>query len=353
MAPHSLLFLAQRACIRNVTSIDSIGDLPFKVAEPILREIQQPKQQRKIEINSPHIIGETSDLWIKFIKRDVPTQPDFNQAPEDPDDWFDLYEILLSEHLEKEKVANQWLKDKLGGIKAQRDINVATGIDTKDMPTMQNDKVVTYSEEIRRMERRRKRAYAALPSQNLAQGSRIKLKSGSDILRKVRLQARNATAVNNSNMMVATTSREEIARRKAAAVNTARTSSQSRIVKQPPVRQTIKVPLLVKQEQEEKTNRTIRLPPPPQSHPLTDERLRNPPNDDLFGDEQPKHTREDDNAVREARKQAALRKSSSSAKQIITTAPSSIKEPSPPPPKILKRKAPADPFLRPKKRVQV
>ena len=352
MAPPSLLSLAQRACIRNVASIDSIGDLPFEVAEPILREIQQPKQLRRIELNSPHIIGETSELWIKFIRRDVPTQPDFNQAPEDPDDWFDLYDILLSEHLEKEKVANQWLRDQLGGIKAKRDTNIVTGMDTKDMPTMQNAKLGTYADEQRRKEKRIKRAYNALPSQNLSQGSRIKVKSGSDIMRKVRLQARNATAANNSNMMVATTSREEMARRKAVAVNAAKISSQSRVEKQPPVRQKIKVPILVKRAQDNKMERTGRLSSPP-LQPSTDQRNSSSPNDDLFGDEQPKQSRQDNTAVQETRKQAALCNHRSLEEQINSTTSSLVKKPSPPPPKMLKRKAPADPFLRPKKKVQV
>lgn len=366
----SLLSLARRACIRNVNSIDSIGDLSYDVAEPILREVTNPKQLRNIEISSPHLVGETSNIWIKFIKRDIPTQKDFAQEPEDPDDWFDLYEILLSEHQEKEKVAEQWLRDQLSGIQAKRDTNVATSIETKDMPAMdRNNRVRTYADEQRRRERLRKRAYNALPSQNLTQGSKIKINSGADVMRKVRMQARNVAAVNNASMKLGTTSREEIARRKAAALATSRVLSQPRVEKQP-VRKTIRVPVLARRDGERKAERTIRLSP--SFGHSTNTKFPTPPlqpipapKDDLFDEKNDDHdkltepSREDVKAMREARRLNALRRSPSSENNVRTAATAvpvatvpAPKKPSPPP-RILKRKAPADPLIRAKKRVPV
>ena len=340
--PASALFsLAQRACIRNVTSIHSIGDMPLPLADPILREIQQPKQLRKLEENSPQLVGETSELWLKFIKRDIPSQHNFDGEPEDPDEWHRLYEGLLAEHLEQEEIAEQWLRQQMSGIAAKRENNVATEMSTADMPSMERG--WTLEDEKRREKKRLKRAYNRLPTQNLAQGARIKMKSGADVMRKVRIEARNMRAVNSSSMRtVATTGKEEIARRKAA------NGAAAAATAVPPPRRIVEIPRR-EQQDDVKPALTIAAPRIPPKLPVVDASNRN----QLVA----RASKLSHNVAKQAPRETnsdriAASGPSVSQEKSTSGAPSPPHKPPPlaPPPKIMKRKAPADPFLRVKKR---
>ena len=371
----TLFALAQKACLRNVVSIHSIGEMPFDIAQPILRNVQQPKQLRQLELDSPHLIGKTHGLWLNFIRRDIPSQKDFHQQPEDPDQWYDLYETLLAEHQENEKTAEQWLRNKLSGIQAEREVNVATGIDTANMPSM--GKVRTYESEQRRNERLRRQKYNALPTQNLAQGSRIKIKSGADVMRRVKIEARNVRAVGATSRVVGTINREEIERRRAAALETANHSLKTKgnsglnreTIKLPLVRDRsrdgnktpktkIAVPRILPQvarpANHDTANRTStqKLSPPPRT--LKPEPSHTPHINDLFDEKQPTPL------SKESIPSEPMPDGAKSSPSISSTAPSPLSHQSPKstppsastvtPTKVLKRKAPADPFLRVKKR---
>ena len=349
--------------------------MPFDIAEPILRNIQQPKQLRHLELDSPHLIGKTYELWLNFIRRDIPSQKDFHLQPEDPDQWYDLYETLLAEHQENEKTAEQWLRNKLSGIQAEREVNVATGIDTASMPSM--GKVRTYESEQRRKERLRRQKYNALPTQNLAQGSRIKIKSGADVMRRVKIEARNVRAVGATSRVVGTINREEIERRRAAALenvnHSVRTGGDNGLN-----RETINLPFVLDRSRDGNRTSGTKI-----AVPRTLSQVARPPshgaanrasNQEPFPlprmlESEPSHTPQFDDHFDEKQPTPLSKKSTQSEQRpdgakssphLSSTTPSPLSHQSlkatPPsastvtPPKVLKRKAPADPFLRVKKR---
>lgn len=52
--------------------------------------------QRAIELQSPHIMEEDRELWIEFIKRDIPQWERF-ELPEKSNCWYDIYRDLLEQ----------------------------------------------------------------------------------------------------------------------------------------------------------------------------------------------------------------------------------------------------------------
>ncbi|KAI5303019.1 hypothetical protein KEM56_000124 [Ascosphaera pollenicola] len=124
MPPSSLRRLATLKCIQNVQRISDFGDTPFELAQPILMKVVNPRQlvsaapclsathsclvlsyanrvnlcivQRQIEINSPHFKNHTKELWLEFIKRDVPRFQDL-ALPEHAESWYSVYRDLVDQ----------------------------------------------------------------------------------------------------------------------------------------------------------------------------------------------------------------------------------------------------------------
>jgi elongin-A len=67
----SLYALAKRACIKNISSITDIGDIPYEHIRPILVRVENPQQLRNLEKTSPHLLSSTHELWAEIIKRGV------------------------------------------------------------------------------------------------------------------------------------------------------------------------------------------------------------------------------------------------------------------------------------------
>ncbi|KAI5286176.1 hypothetical protein KEM54_006992 [Ascosphaera aggregata] len=72
MPAPSLLKLATAVCARNVKKIDDVGDAPYFLVRPILMRVENPEHLHQIELKSPHLVEDTSELWLEFIKRDIP-----------------------------------------------------------------------------------------------------------------------------------------------------------------------------------------------------------------------------------------------------------------------------------------
>ncbi|KAL4874617.1 RNA polymerase II transcription factor SIII subunit A-domain-containing protein [Aspergillus karnatakaensis] len=96
MPAPSLLQLSTATAIRNVKYLNDIGNLPYALARPFLLKVESPEKLRTIELNSPHIIDEDTELWMEFIKRDIPRWEEYD-LPEQPDCWYDLYCALREE----------------------------------------------------------------------------------------------------------------------------------------------------------------------------------------------------------------------------------------------------------------
>ncbi|CRG90480.1 Phenol 2-monooxygenase [Talaromyces islandicus] len=81
---------SEQACLKDV------GSMPYSVIRPILLKVESPAQLREIEKNSPHIMEDDRELWISFIKRDVPRWEQY-ELPKEPPSWYDIYTDLVEQ----------------------------------------------------------------------------------------------------------------------------------------------------------------------------------------------------------------------------------------------------------------
>ncbi|KAI9886238.1 MAG: hypothetical protein M1823_001973 [Watsoniomyces obsoletus] len=108
---------------KNVSSINSVGDIPYPLIRGLLAKIESPYQLHKIEQNSPHLVGETDELWIAFIRRDIPDYAEggkYGEWKKVSGEWWDLYKKLKDELEETRKAQADVLKAKLEDITAAK-----------------------------------------------------------------------------------------------------------------------------------------------------------------------------------------------------------------------------------------
>ncbi|PGH15135.1 hypothetical protein AJ80_05645 [Polytolypa hystricis UAMH7299] len=95
MPAPSLLQMARKMCIKIVKRIDDIGLARYELIRPILLKIENPEQLHTLELKSPHLLDHTAELWIEFIKRDIPQWNEI-ELPENPESWYNVYHELLA-----------------------------------------------------------------------------------------------------------------------------------------------------------------------------------------------------------------------------------------------------------------
>ncbi|KAI5211414.1 hypothetical protein E4T42_00881 [Aureobasidium subglaciale] len=118
----TLFEMAQRASVRNVMDVFDIGELPYEVVRPILKNITNPAQLRKIEQNSPHIAEDDSELWEAFIRRDI-LQAETKlrtTRPKNPSSWWKVYAKLKREDEAQTQAAEARLKAALNAHKVDK-----------------------------------------------------------------------------------------------------------------------------------------------------------------------------------------------------------------------------------------
>ncbi|CAL5874812.1 uncharacterized protein PFLUO_LOCUS9114 [Penicillium psychrofluorescens] len=115
----SLRQLATATAIRNVRLLRDLGDLPYPLVRPILLKVDNPEQLHCIEQQSPQVANDTEELWLEFIKRDIPQWETYD-LPRHSDHWYELYcdlreqaQRAVDEDAEKMKLA-------LDGLNSQK-----------------------------------------------------------------------------------------------------------------------------------------------------------------------------------------------------------------------------------------
>ncbi|RMZ79435.1 hypothetical protein DV738_g3378, partial [Chaetothyriales sp. CBS 135597] len=135
MPADSLLVLSTRAAARLAPCITSIGDLPLRLALPILSKVASPAQLYAIEQSSPQIVGHIDDLWLAFIKRDIPNYESRPHRPSNPASWYKVYKKLKKLKVAEENASRDQLKAAMQGLKQNREANVARFVDRReDLP---------------------------------------------------------------------------------------------------------------------------------------------------------------------------------------------------------------------------
>ncbi|KAL2045002.1 hypothetical protein N7G274_002777 [Stereocaulon virgatum] len=114
MPARSLHKMATQACIRNIRSILDVGEAPYELVRPLLLELQDPQQLRQLELVSPQIWGPDGEVWLQFIKRDVPNWDKKPHEPRDPKNWHKVYRKLC-------KDSRREVEDDAAALKAEMD----------------------------------------------------------------------------------------------------------------------------------------------------------------------------------------------------------------------------------------
>lgn len=102
-------------------------------------------------MQSPHIMKDDDELWINFIKRDIPKWEEYD-IPEKPESWYQVY-CDLRERVQKEvdKDAEQ-LKQALEGINSKRAKHSAKLVtDQRSVPKMRPTERARYAAYDRKM----------------------------------------------------------------------------------------------------------------------------------------------------------------------------------------------------------
>jgi elongin-A len=129
MPAPSLYDLAKARLVANIHMLDDIGDLPYDFLAPILKHIQNPSQLLDIEANCPQLLGETGEIWLRFIKRDIPNWDTKPHQPRDPKNWSKVYRKLKRDAENEKKEQEEQLKQQMRALQKDRDVNKTQIVD--------------------------------------------------------------------------------------------------------------------------------------------------------------------------------------------------------------------------------
>lgn len=121
-----LFDIAMRQCIRGAKNIEDVGDLPYSIVKPILSNIKNAAQLHVLEENSPHLVGETADLWREFVARDIPkaVRETVDYEPSDPKNWYKVWKTLKRRSDRQAQEAAAELIKKLNADKKTKEENI-------------------------------------------------------------------------------------------------------------------------------------------------------------------------------------------------------------------------------------
>ncbi|KZL88104.1 rna polymerase ii transcription factor siii subunit a [Colletotrichum incanum] len=203
MAPiKSLAELCITVCQRHITELSSVGNgdtLQYHHVRDILMRVTNPAQLREIELNSPHIQGETSELWLRLIKKEFPTEShEKNYVPKNPSKWYKIYERYAEERRQAQQQAEAELLARVQGLQQKKDNNVSRIVDPKFA------RFLPKPPKTGRTFGTRGRGGKELPSSlSFAAGSRMKTTTGASVMKKARREAKEIVGI-RSNLAVPT-----------------------------------------------------------------------------------------------------------------------------------------------------
>ncbi|KAK1639020.1 RNA polymerase II transcription factor SIII subunit A [Colletotrichum phormii] len=198
MAPtKSLAELCIAMCQRHITELSSVGNgdaLQYHHVRDILLRVINPAQLREIELNSPFIQGETSELWLRLIKKEFPSEShEKNYAPKNPSKWYKIYERYAEERREAQQQAEAELLARVQGLRQKKDNNVSRIVDPKLARFLPKPPKTgrTFSTQ--------PRGKKELPSTlSWAAGSRMKTTTGASVMKKARREAKEIKGIRST-----------------------------------------------------------------------------------------------------------------------------------------------------------
>ena len=139
MPVRSLFRMAITCAHNNIDMIDNLSDMPYEMAQHILKKVTNPHQLVEIQTNSPHLAEHTGELWKGFIRRDLPnlSREDRMLEPKNPASWYKIYRRLMKSEKAREAAQEEELRRTLLAGKVQRE----------EKKTMFVDKVLAHARE--------------------------------------------------------------------------------------------------------------------------------------------------------------------------------------------------------------
>jgi elongin-A len=187
MPVRSLVELATAACLKNIKALQSVGDyLPYEALRHILLKVDNAWQLRQIEINSPHIEGETGELWLKLIEREFPLEYKANAyKPQHPSKWYKVWERYKREHDIALQESQRKLMASLAGLQEDKEKNNSRIVEknvTKYLPKLPGAK--------------RHWSQRHVPNNlTFGGGKRTSTSTGAGVMRKVRREVKELATI--------------------------------------------------------------------------------------------------------------------------------------------------------------
>ncbi|CCF50758.1 hypothetical protein NDA10_007700 [Ustilago hordei] len=135
----SLYSMCLRVILRNISSVQDLGEMPYRNAKPILEECRV-EQLVTLEEASPHLLEHTEEVWKRNCLRDfnelrkkyTPSTPCI-ALPKEPKSWRRLYFRTKGETEQAKLEAAKRIKDKYVQHRAEKE---AKKLVVSDRPLM-------------------------------------------------------------------------------------------------------------------------------------------------------------------------------------------------------------------------
>ena len=154
--------------------------------------------QREIEKWSPQIVGHDEEIWRQFIKRDAPGFEGKSRSPSDGNLWYETYQKAVAQSKKEVAEDERILKAKMDEIKTHRTEHTSRQVDAMTVPKLPQIGGMQYVRYLKTLDgedyqtRKHRRVGLVQPTPKLTFGaaSRMKPKTGPQVLEKARREAR-------------------------------------------------------------------------------------------------------------------------------------------------------------------
>ena len=168
--------------------------------------------QREIEKASPQLVGHDAEIWMKFIKRDVPKWEDKPHEPSNPESWFKVYRKLLADSANEIDDDAKALEATLKGIKAEQSKHTIRQVRQSTVPKLPKMGGMIYATSLPQWKREkamRKPPPPPPPSAlNFNAGSRTKTLTGAGVINKARREAQQQSLFSHKKSKLVTPTHE-------------------------------------------------------------------------------------------------------------------------------------------------
>lgn len=158
--------------------------------------------QAELEKASPQLIGADSELWVNFIKRDIPNWRNKLIEPKNPASWYKVYRKLVKETEDETEQQELELEEQMRSIQAAKASRTTKRIDPKNAPKLPLMGGM-------RPEKRRNvvdRLKPVISTLSFTSGSKTKTLTGAGVITKAKREAKEMALLRGRNSALTTPS---------------------------------------------------------------------------------------------------------------------------------------------------